>query len=574
MTRALATLTAVCAVALAGAGPAAADSLVFVKDHNVWLANPDGSGQYQVTSDGTADNPWISPSQADDGTIVAARHWPNGGPLYRMRQNGEVINEIPLQGMIAGPFSPQVSPDGSTVAYHHTFSRVVNGYLETSSDVRFTRTDGSTPDGFGQEVGRGAGDPSWIDSNRALVGVNALAFTMVPGEPATEWWSDYDHQPTYFDFGEDLEDGEFAAGRLLVPRGDRDDNTLVLYRSAGDFTTPPTPLCMWSNPPDGPNGRQFDDPTFSPAGDAAAWEAGDGIYRSPLPANDDCPAMNEQLIVPGGSQPDWGPADVNPGQRGPVCCAPEVEQRLELSLPKRAGMRAALRSGVAVKVAVPGAGNVTASARSGRKKVAAGKTASKAAGTVKVRVRFSRAAVRSLRRKRNVRLALKVSYRSADGGTALTEGGTLRLTGARAAGAAAAERMPPVEHSTTCSMDTPKQYRLGAVLRRGFPATITCDGPANVTAHVEITEHSRKVSDYIANAYPDRAPGVPARSPYKELSHRLDEAGTIKVRMKLFPYARPILKRFAPFPVEVSLDIQTADEAWWTLETVKRPLRG
>ena len=49
---------------------AAADSIVYVKDAKIWLAHPDGTGQYQVTSDGTAEHPYRSPSQADDGTIA------------------------------------------------------------------------------------------------------------------------------------------------------------------------------------------------------------------------------------------------------------------------------------------------------------------------------------------------------------------------------------------------------------------------------------------------------------------------------------------------------------------------
>ena len=90
MTRTLATLTAVCAAALAGAGPAAADSIVYVKDHNVWLANADGSGRYQVTTDGAPGWGYGSPSQADDGTIVARR----GTDIVRMRQNGEVLSSF------------------------------------------------------------------------------------------------------------------------------------------------------------------------------------------------------------------------------------------------------------------------------------------------------------------------------------------------------------------------------------------------------------------------------------------------------------------------------------------------
>jgi hypothetical protein len=39
----------VCAVRLIAAPSATADSLVFIRDSNVWLANLDGSGQYQFT---------------------------------------------------------------------------------------------------------------------------------------------------------------------------------------------------------------------------------------------------------------------------------------------------------------------------------------------------------------------------------------------------------------------------------------------------------------------------------------------------------------------------------------------
>src|ERR687891_363966 len=52
---------------------ASADSIVFIKSHNVWLANADGTGQYQVTQDGTA-----PAGQGDD--------------IVRMRKNGTVLN--------------------------------------------------------------------------------------------------------------------------------------------------------------------------------------------------------------------------------------------------------------------------------------------------------------------------------------------------------------------------------------------------------------------------------------------------------------------------------------------------
>ena len=105
--------------ALLAAAPAAADSLVFIRSGNVWLANADGSGQYQVTLDGTADSPYSSPSQADDGTIVALRTPPGGRPqIWRMHQNGGLLNapiNTPAPG--TGAIDARASPDGSLVAY-------------------------------------------------------------------------------------------------------------------------------------------------------------------------------------------------------------------------------------------------------------------------------------------------------------------------------------------------------------------------------------------------------------------------------------------------------------------------
>ena len=88
---------------------------MFLKGGNVWLAAPDGSGSRQVTSGGG----WASPSQADDGTILAQA----GTSLYTLNRNG---------GQLAPPFgtsftgappnwiglvNPAISPDGAHQAY-------------------------------------------------------------------------------------------------------------------------------------------------------------------------------------------------------------------------------------------------------------------------------------------------------------------------------------------------------------------------------------------------------------------------------------------------------------------------
>lgn len=323
--------TASLATAAAVAAPVQADSLVFVKDANVWLANPDGSGLYQVTTDGTADNPYASPSQADDGTIVTVRAKPNLGPLILLKQNGELIRQVPVAPMQAGPFQPAISPDGRLIAYEHAFTNT----FETSNDTRMTSADGLTAPTVYGHPGSGAGSPSWIDSGRILVGDYTSAITMVPGQAASEWWSDWDHEPL-LGSSEDLDDGEAASnGAVAFVRGDRDGNTIQLYRSSG-LTAAPTPTCTLSNPSPGPLGARFADPTFAPGGGAIAWQEGDGIWTAALPAGD-CASATPRLTIPGASQPDWGPAPVAPGPRPqrPAEAAPST-------IPPAATLKAAL----------------------------------------------------------------------------------------------------------------------------------------------------------------------------------------------------------------------------------------
>ena len=88
--RALAGVLAAAAALAIAAAPAGASSIVYVKDGNVWLSDPGGAKQYQVTFDGG----YLSPSQADDGTIVAWR----AKQFVRMDRSGRVLNP-PVDGI-------------------------------------------------------------------------------------------------------------------------------------------------------------------------------------------------------------------------------------------------------------------------------------------------------------------------------------------------------------------------------------------------------------------------------------------------------------------------------------------
>src|SRR4051794_35969297 len=168
---------AVLAVLVAALGvPAAAraSSLVLSRaDGNVWLANADGSGLYRVTLDGTPGSPYAGPSQADDGTIVAVR----GSRLVRMTQNGSVRSAFrPAIEFSLGLFDPQISPDGSKIAYW-------TGYLGDSlcrvevtggtPGARFCYSTAITSATGPVDLGAALGfrtDPSWLSDTRLLTG--------------------------------------------------------------------------------------------------------------------------------------------------------------------------------------------------------------------------------------------------------------------------------------------------------------------------------------------------------------------------------------------------------------------
>ncbi|HTU96105.1 MAG TPA: hypothetical protein VMF14_09720 [Solirubrobacteraceae bacterium] len=321
MKRALAALG--CATAcLVAAGPAAADSMVFIKADNVWLANPDGSGQYQVTLDGTADSPYSSPSQADDGTVVALRTPAGGRPeIWRMSQNGGLLNapiNTPAPG--TGAIDARVSPNGQLVAYWFV-TEVSTGTclycFDVSSRALISHVDAFTnPDAVGTP-NTGA-HPSWMSNNTLLLSNgNATQWYYTLGTPeAAQWWGDTDNcgcaNPVGLTDGVVSRDGQ----RIALVRGDSNE-TLVLYRANGAPPATPTPECAFT----GPTGK-FQNPTWASNGQSLAWQEDNGIWSAQVPDITNCATIGQPgLIVPGATEPSLGPAAIAPGPR-PGCGNP------------------------------------------------------------------------------------------------------------------------------------------------------------------------------------------------------------------------------------------------------------
>ena len=297
--------------ALVIAAPAVADSLVFVKDNNVWLANADGSGPYQVTLDGSPDSPYSSPSQADDGTIVALRTPAGGRPeIWRMSQNGGLLNppiNTPAPG--TGAIDARVSPDGTLVAYWF-LTEVSTGTciycFQIANQVLISHVDRFTnPDEAGLTPHTG-GWPSWMSNNRLYVsGASAEIWYYQIGTPeAVQWWGDSENcgvcMPAPI---VNLSDGEVSRDgqRIAVVRGDGEE-TIALYQSGGpppaDGTAPPmpTPKCVFTLPV---AERKFARPTWSQDGQTLAWQEGNGIWSAQIPDFSNSRALHVEPDRPG-----------------------------------------------------------------------------------------------------------------------------------------------------------------------------------------------------------------------------------------------------------------------------------
>lgn len=381
-------LVVLAAVALAIPRAASADSVVYVKDGDVWVAEPDGGNQYRVTSTGG----YSYASQSDNGVIVAASE----NQIHRLSRTGTVQAKLPtiVQGAEwHGPYEPQISPDGKTVAYE--FYRTSGGSI-TRGTAYLDAQNGSM---IG-ELQTGWSFPAWIDNEFTMQSGAPNAITadvIIRGKnernnEGTPWF-------THPDAG-GVRDGDItrAGDKLAFVAGDA-DQYLTVYKRIGELGVDVPEYCY--NYGD-PTGGKFRSPSFSPDGSSLAWEEGDGIYIGPIPdfsTGCSMPDIEGPLVIPGGAYPDWGPANV-PEPRTP-----------KLGLTRKQKLRAALNGGLLLKATDIPAGTKVAAAitKSTAKKAGFGKKAvTVAKGTVgatpTVRLRFTNPAVRKLSKLRSVQL--------------------------------------------------------------------------------------------------------------------------------------------------------------------------
>ena len=425
MSRILPILLAATALLAVAAAPASADSIAYVKDGNVWLSTGDGSRQFQVTTSGG----YMDVSQADDGTMIAL----NGVRLHRLDRMGNVLADFdtpvsdtrPIGSKVFwGPFDPAISPDGKKVAYTYyymTTSQDPSCYPPTcvttinEGGTGYSAADRQTAwDEAGFYRHSGWRNPTWLDNETTILSdpthlpnadVVVDQHAKRPGATgflAQNWYSDTDQAKT--SAGDVTRDGTKLAFTTGIG-----ETALSFYAVPSFPTSFPDGLAPESTRPvvcyryTGPNGGSYGTPTFSPDGAHAAFSEGDGIRVVDVPSfaggcTMDGASPNTRLLIAGGSQPDWGPADVPAGRPAPQQPAQQPGAAAKLKV-KAAKLRKALRKGLSVSVTGV-TGQVEVLARRGAKVVARGKGT--APGTVKVR--FTKAAKRALRARKKVTL--------------------------------------------------------------------------------------------------------------------------------------------------------------------------
>ena len=326
-------LSAVLAV-LVCTGTAQASSIVFIKDYDVWLAGPDGSGARPVTTDGFKELPYESPSQADDGTILAGR----GLKFVKLDRQGNRIGDLlpsilvgkPDSALAVGPFDPKISPDGHKLAY---WIGTWSAWFDYGSSTTWVDPQDAV---IWQDADTGAQlgftmffqEPAWLqDSQRALLSQPdnriapqiAAASIGMDHNDVIHVFSDHDSLPPGESYSQDVGEAEAtpAGDRLVALRGAAAE-TIRFYDLRGG--TPVVSPCFLSDPV----GGSAADPTWAPDGSAVAWAEGDGVWATPVGALDstDCSWGRPHLIIPGASQPDWGPANVTPAAGKPTARNP------------------------------------------------------------------------------------------------------------------------------------------------------------------------------------------------------------------------------------------------------------
>jgi len=449
LSRLVAAGAALVAAAALAAPAAQADSIAYVKGGDVWLSTSDGKRQFQVTSTGA----YQDVSQADDGTMIAL----SGVRLHKLDRMGNVLADFdtpvsdtrpPAQRVFWGPFDPAISPDGKQVAYswyymtqsqdptchppecYTTINEAGTGYSHAD------RQTGWDEPGFKKHGGWR--NPVWVDNSTTLISdmthwpnteVTVDDRTATDNQARLWFTDDLTGNPsgnaTEGDITRDTRRMAYVTGESeesltlyyvpVFPREFRDNEP---YPKGSAF---PVSCYRYGTPA----GGKFRSPTFSPSGGKLAWADSEGVKVVDVPdfaaagnCTTDGASETSSMLIPGAAEPDWGPADVPAGRPGKGGDGPGPRPGGNGGLSAKVSkvkLAKALKRGVTVRVALPSAGKLSASAKARGKKVAAARSRAVSAGTASVKLTFTAKGRKALKRARTATLTIAVKFTPKDG---------------------------------------------------------------------------------------------------------------------------------------------------------------
>ena len=420
-------------ITLAIAAPASADSIAYIKGGDVWLSTPDGTRRQQVTRTGT----YNYVSQADDGTMIALAP---GERLHKLSRTGAVLADFTTYvsdggpvSRFQGPFSPEISPDGSKVAFEWFNDSYENapGCSETTvppcqvytqrQGVGISSSTGYTgPEAYGLMTGWIF--PTWMSNELLLRSFSGAVFTddavFTPLGGAVDPWFFDDQQ------GFGVDDVELSRDlSTVVGIAGSDDEKLRVYRTVmHPFGAPD-----WNHQPFYVGNQRvaercyeldgaFESTSLAPSGRALAYGTAEGVFVAGIPAG--CaPGDRGTLLAAGARFPDWGPADVPPASAFER--SPEPGPGAPAPAPAKPKLKLSVARGGKVTLTASGAGRATVTFKlKGRTIGSASKTV-KSAGKVTLRVK--------LKRRSHGKAAVKVTFKPAGGGATQTASASVKL---------------------------------------------------------------------------------------------------------------------------------------------------
>jgi hypothetical protein len=423
------------AFALAAA-PAGAASVAYTEGGDVVVASPDGKQRLALTTDGNPDDPYYGVAQAGDGTTVAARResFDKPRPVLVKFSAGDgaavarnVMPAAALAQSLVAPIGMDIDTAGKTVAFGYSYCGL-GGCIGRATGYWLTFADNGPANPSNPQGSSGLLSPSFAgdrivssDGYKIMVQepMNAPfndghAGWIDPGSAGARFWA-AEVQP--------------GVKQIALEYSFQDKFGIAFASGDGTLGGATEMKCFLAA------AGEAKAVSYSPDGSKIAWQDGEGVkvagapdFGQPNGAGDTCTLSSPPVLISAtGVDPNFGGADVaamaaargagGGGGGGGGAQSPGGgggKPSIKLAVPAR--IKLAKRA--SVRVTVPGAGTVSARLSRGVRAVASGSARAAGAGEV-VAVRLKLRKSVNSRKLRGKRLALRVSWTGATGGSAV-----------------------------------------------------------------------------------------------------------------------------------------------------------